>query len=261
MVATIPVALTPQQWLERQTELRVQVKDVTLPVTKSEVIFAVGDPEGISSNSWRLWTSKKGDVYLACRDNFQYAKVSLHASGDWRVAFTSEAVERQPELADVKARKVRREWSMWRRPEPQLPNTVIAFRLFFPESQLGVLPHQRQTRTWEKNRIFIEALPSPRFTAVTLFVTMPDALPLKHESEPSHFLASLDMGNGERAQLIAHGEPEGCIMTLLEDKIAKARALAADKGVTLPVGSYGYFQADRPDRSRYLIGAWTGPAQ
>ena len=40
-----------------------------LPLKKSPVRFAVGDPNGVTSNSWRIWTSKHGDVYIACRDN------------------------------------------------------------------------------------------------------------------------------------------------------------------------------------------------
>ena len=70
---------------------------VMLPVKEPPVRFAVGPTkDGLTSNSWRMWTEKRGDVYdlyLKCRDNFREAKVSLHASGRWRMGFTEEAIK------------------------------------------------------------------------------------------------------------------------------------------------------------------------
>lgn len=63
-------------------------------------------------------------------------------------------------------------------------------------------PEQRLPKEWRKV-IYIEAAPSGtgKMAVVTLFVTTGD-VSLRHESEPSLCLASLDIGNGRRAQLV-----------------------------------------------------------
>ena len=47
--------------------------------------FAVGTPSAARSSVWRLWVNQD-DVYLGQRATTQFLKVSLHASGDWRIA-------------------------------------------------------------------------------------------------------------------------------------------------------------------------------
>ncbi len=42
-----------------------------LPIRKGPVRFAVGPSDGLTSNSWKVWANKKGDVYIACWDHIQ----------------------------------------------------------------------------------------------------------------------------------------------------------------------------------------------
>jgi hypothetical protein len=49
--------------------------DFGFPLREGPVKFAVGPPDGLTSNTWRFWTTVNGDIYLACRDNFKEAKV------------------------------------------------------------------------------------------------------------------------------------------------------------------------------------------
>ena len=51
--------------------------------------FAVGSPENIQSFVWRVWV-QGDDVYIGARNALQVFKVSLHASGIWRIAFVKE---------------------------------------------------------------------------------------------------------------------------------------------------------------------------
>ena len=46
------------------------------------------------------------DTYVICRDNFREFKVSLHASGVWRVAFTEKAFKATPLLQKQKGDRV-----------------------------------------------------------------------------------------------------------------------------------------------------------
>lgn len=111
-----------------------------IPMRRGPVRFAVGPPNGFTSNAWRIRTTKHGDVYIACRDNFREAKVSLHASGRWRMGFTTEAVVKTRNLFPTDQNRA---WEVWDEPPVSLPNTVIAFRLLFPPSELAVRPEQR----------------------------------------------------------------------------------------------------------------------
>src|SRR5215218_4218108 len=91
-----------------------------------------------------------------------------------------------------------RAWEVWNEPPPVLPDTVVAFRLIFPTSELAVRPEQRTTKQW-RDTLFIESAPpdSGKLTVVTLFVTVGDP-ELRHESAPSLRFASLELNNGRR---------------------------------------------------------------
>ncbi len=151
-----------------------------LPTRKREVRFAVGLPNGLTSNSWKVWANKKGDIYIACRDSFKQARVSLHVSGRWRMGFTTEALKEDPSLLHPGENRV---WEVWDRPPRAFPNTTIAFRLYFPTAELAVLPEQRPVDEW-REVIFIEPAPpgTGKLTALTLFVTDGDVEP-RHEFE------------------------------------------------------------------------------
>jgi hypothetical protein len=226
-----------------------------LPLKEGPVRFAVGPPNGLTSNAWRMWATKAGDVYIACRDNFKEAKVSLHASGRWRMGFTTEAIAKNTKLLPCDQNRA---WEVWDQPPSVLPETVIAFRLIFLTSELAVRPEQRVPKEWERV-IHIEAGPPGKLTILTLFITTGDVA-LKHESEPSFCLASLDIGSGRRAQLVAHGDFEGEWPILIARSVAAARMQAESAGVGIPDEAYGYFFGHRDDGSRFLVGARFGGA-
>lgn len=223
------------------------------PIRRGPVRFAVGSPDGLTSNSWRMWTTKHGDIYVACRDNFKQAKVSLHASGRWRMGFTTEALAKDGTFLQSDQNRA---WEVWDEPPASFPNVVTAFRLLFPTSELAVRPEQRVQQEWKKV-IHIEAAPPRKITVLTLFVTVGDPV-LTHESEPSFCVASLDIGHHRRAQIVAHRDPEGNFSDFLERGVAEARKQAESVGIDLPREAYGYFFGHRNDGSRFLVGARIG---
>jgi hypothetical protein len=224
-------------------------QNLNFPIRGKSVRFAVGPPDGITSNSWKCWVENSG-VYICCRDNFREAKISLHTRGQWRMGFTSEAIKKNPAL--VRANQ-NRAWRVWKEPPAQLPDTVLAFRLVFPTPELAVNPAQRAPKEWEKV-IFIEAGPAGKMVVASLFVTMGD-INLKHESEPSLWLASLEMADGRRAQLIIHGEPNGEFPEIIDRGIKQGIAQVDQAGVKLLLGAYAYFLGESPEGWRYLVGA------
>jgi hypothetical protein len=226
------------------------------PIRRGPVRFAIGSPDGFTSNAWRMWTSKRGDIYIACRDNFKEAKVSLHASGRWRMGLTTEAVEKNTRLLSSDENRA---WEVWDKPAEVLPGLVIALHLVFPTSELAVRPDLRRLAEW-KDVVFIEAAPPGTgvLTLVTLFVTRGDPDLLPSSGEPSFRLASLDIGENRRAQLVACVAPEANIPKIIADCVAGARKSAESQGIELPKEAYGYFFGRRDDGSRFLVGALVG---
>jgi hypothetical protein len=228
----------------------ITASQLGLPLLKGPVRFAVGPPDGLTSNSWRMWTSKVGDIYIACRDNFKEAKVSLHASGRWRMGFTTEAISKKLQLLPP---DTNRAWDVWDEPPASLPDSVIAFRLIFPTSELAVRPEQRSANLW-KPVLYIEQAPPGKVTIITLFVTK-GALTLRHESEPSFCLASLAIGNNRRAQLLAHTDPSDGLDDFVEKGVANASKQAESAGVVIPKEGYFYLFGQRDNGCRFIIGA------
>jgi hypothetical protein len=223
-----------------------------IPIRKDAVRFAVGDPEGLTSNSWRIWASRKGDIYIACRDNFKEAKVSLHASGRWRISLTTEAISKNDSLISPEENRA---LEVWDKPTESLPNTVTAFRIIFPRSELAVKPENRIREVW-RHVIFVEAAPPGKVTVMTIFVTNTnEQVSLRHESEPSFCLASLDIGDGRRVQLIAHCESEGNIQDIISKSVERARLQCQQASTQIPKGAYGYFFGRQDDGCRFLVGA------
>jgi hypothetical protein len=65
-------------------------------VRSKQIRFAVGEPGDQLSPVWKIW-NQKNDVYLTGKFTGSAFKISLHASGVWTVAATSESgIEVQP---------------------------------------------------------------------------------------------------------------------------------------------------------------------
>ena len=90
--------------------------------------FAVGTRTEARSSVWRLWVTRD-DVYLAVRMMGQYLKVSLHESGDWRIAWTANRDLKEELRAD---RIIRR----WRRPPEFTPGWTQGPSVVIPATSL-----------------------------------------------------------------------------------------------------------------------------
>ena len=227
-----------------------------LPIRKGSAQFAVGAPDGISSNCWKFFTTKSG-IYLVCRDNFKEVKVSLHTSGTWRMGFTEQAVADRPDL--VSAITGDRVWDKWEEPTEIKPGVVVAFRMAFPTSELALDPQVREPSNWKKTHFF-EAGPmgTGMMTVATVLLTQEDA-PVTYEDHPSVHVASLPLVDGRRAQLVVHADPEGDIHEVIANAKTQAFAMMASAGVAVPASGYLYFHGVQGDGVRYFVGAKSTP--
>jgi hypothetical protein len=70
-------------------------------MSKNVIRVAAGTPEA-HGPTWRVWHSGgRDDVYVGTRGTAGAIKVSLHASGDFRMAFTVEHVESNDALVPM----------------------------------------------------------------------------------------------------------------------------------------------------------------
>lgn len=230
--------------------------DPRLPIRDSPVRFAVGPPDGLTSNSWRFWTTKAGDIYLKCRDNAKEFKISLHASGRWRLGITEEALARNPRLVPPGANRA---WDVWDEPPEIDPNIVFAFRMNFPTSELVIRPDQRPPKLW-RGTVFIEPAPldSGQLVVVSLLVTRGD-VDLRSEPGPSCRLASLELGNGRRAQLVAYLDQLGDVPHELGVIRRAALDQAERDGADVPDDAYIYAFGHNPQGVRSLLPARAKP--
>jgi hypothetical protein len=215
-----------------------------LPVKNKPARFAVGDRNGLTSQSWRVWTKKKSELYIACRTHFDEFKVSLHSEGGWRLGLTKEAIRKRPDL--LASPNDDRAWDVWNIPCETLPQTTVAFHLYFPSSELTVPLAQRTGKLW-KDVIFIEPGPPGRMRVLTLFITRGDIMP-GYGSEPSFTLASFEMTNGY-AKLIAHADPDN--QEWLNGLMSSARQAGAP---THPPEDFLYIGGRCHDGSRFIVG-------
>lgn len=224
----------------------------TLPVTQGVLRFAIGHPSGPSSNCWRIWTTKSGDVYIKCRDNYGEIKGSLHASNRWRFGFTDEALKNNPSL--VKDGEDRA-WEVWDRPSPIIPNAIVAFRLRFFTSELAITQEMRQTKGWTQQPIvFIEAAPNDGEDIVTVWITEGNPQ-LTYDKGPSVTLASLPLPEGWRVQVTVHGENEASAREWLENAVTEATRSVQEWGLKIPPTSRLLLFGHAADGGRFVAEA------
>jgi hypothetical protein len=219
----------------------------------NEIRFAVGRPSGLTSNSWKIWSHTDPNhevraVYIACRDNFNEVKVSLHPSGRWRIGFTQEAHYNNPNL---KSTDNNRAWEVWDKPIEQIPDVTIAYRLVFHSDSIRIKPLQRNTKLWKKPLIYIEDPPSNKLTIVTVFIAKGNKK-LTHSTEISHEIAIFELGNDLFAHVVAHAEKMGTMENTLSIGLKAAILDCTNQGVELKENYYAYFHGNMEDGSHFL---------
>lgn len=187
-----------------------------LPLTKSPCRVAVGTPSGPSTNSWRIWV-QGDDVYIKCRDNFRELKVSLHASGIWRLGFTEEFIRSRPDfLPDGKDRV----WKKWRPSFTDPKRPVIGFQVVALTPTLYLNPQDRQS--WPDSVVFVEPpADAQRMTVLSVTVVQSRQALRIAEGTRGAVVAILPLGEDRTVQLVATHEPPGDITGTIEEGFRK----------------------------------------
>ena len=192
-------------------------KGLTLPLRTGPIRFAVVMENGLTSHSWGVRTERKGDAYVFCRESMTDVKVSLHTSGQQRIAFTKES-------GHVTASGTRL-WNQWLEPPQQRP-PVPSLMLLFPDwaTTLGPKDVQPGRPKWHDNQILIEG-DTEYVTSVWVFV-VDEGQHLVADGVPSKTLGVLPLRTGKELQLIACKERMPWLKKSVETTTARAVANA-----------------------------------
>ena len=137
-----------------------------LPWTEeTEVRFAVMNKNGMSSNTWKVWTTSEGDAYIVCRDSMQEYHVSLHHSGQQHFRY-----DPHPNSPMASERAL---WDKWREPPFYgRPDTAPSFQLLFPSWAFAIPYSDRQLypKIWNRNRVLVETNEQNPVTVVGFYI-------------------------------------------------------------------------------------------
>ena len=198
----------------------VSPPNTPIPLTKPPIRIAVGTPDGVSSNSWRIWVQGM-DIYVSCRDNFQEFKVSLHASGIWRVAFTEHALKSRSDLLKPDSDRV------ISRRTPDLTDTkkaVIGFQIVVLGKGLYLQPSQRTK--WPKSIAFIEPPTTEKEMAVLSIVVVPTTQDLVMPAGTrGSVIGKLPLGDDRTVQLVVTHETDETIRPLIGEAHEKSLSM------------------------------------
>jgi hypothetical protein len=110
------------------------------------VWFAVGAPEGPRSSVLRLWTHEN-EVYISAWALAPVLKISLHSSGDWRHAYTTEHVAGgSPFVSAGQSREV----DQWKPPPELAPGAIKAFQIVVPSSEVTIPSHPKANEAFRR---------------------------------------------------------------------------------------------------------------
>ena len=217
--------------------------DLELPLRASPIRFAVGMKNGLTSHSWGV-DVRDGDVYIFCRENAKDVKVSLHASGQQHIAFTTESGH-QMEAGS-------RFWNVWREPPQQRP-PVPSFKLLFPSwgttvsSEVVGTPRSK----WNDNQIIIEG-DEELITSVWFFI-VDMGYSLHQQGLPSMELGILSVGRGRELHVVACREYPRNLRSNAEKIIASVNTKAPLTGDMLGDVLTLFIAGDDPAGCPYLL--------
>jgi hypothetical protein len=222
----------------------VSPPDTKIPLTTSPIRFAVGTPTGRSSNSWKVWTTGH-DAYIACRDNFREFKVSLHASGIRRVAFTQEAVRARPELALPSGNRVIQKYTP---DQTERSAPLLAFQIVVLKAGLYLGPNSR--RAWRKPVLFVEPADAPNEMTVLSVMVTPGGAELRLPTPTrGGVVGILPLGSDRSIQLVATYELDHVMRTLVQDAFL---LVSGRVQVDPPPGAVIVLHGQRPEGTPWL---------
>lgn len=160
---------------------------------EDEIRFGVGSADAVHSSTWKIWVHND-EIYLAARHFGRFMKVSLHSTGDWRVAWIQES-----QIEDRQLPPGSRVLCQWRRPNEFTPGWTQCLHIMVPFCTV-----QHRFKLHDTGTEIVWAAP-PRPGEKVMFTVLLSTAQVLEEAwkmvcQPGDVtLGSLALSNGERA--------------------------------------------------------------
>ena len=155
---------------------------------RKELRFCVGEPAGLRSTVWKIWTNRN-DVYLSSRTIASQMKISLHKSGACQFSKTSES------FARTGKRNRGRHMERWqRRAEYPESGAVHLFRVILPQTELRLASVEAKPA---KDVVWYPSPPLGYGAYIELWLTPPLDEPPTQPQFIHDLLGVLPLSNGQ----------------------------------------------------------------
>lgn len=170
--------------------------------------FASGEP-GRRGTVWRLWANRNvADVYLASRQTADEFKVSLHASGDWRVQIVQPDQPKSIHLHDLTGDRSGRMLFSWQRPEPEDSGWTYCLSIVLPGHHLLDTPLDRwQDVQWHRPPEVGEHVEFVIYLVTPNRATMTFGTLLRELQAHLAYMDAIELASGEVALVLALSMP------------------------------------------------------
>jgi hypothetical protein len=205
------------------------------------------------STVFRVWV-QRSDVYIAARSIAGTMKVSLHESGVWRMAFTTQHVEQGSTFVAPTADRL---MERWQRPPEYEPGWTAAFEIIVPHSELGPAPQPARPEP----RVFWHPDPGAgletRYWILIAGAGVEEPVPLPRGAVRQTVIGRLGLVNGETVYvgcLDVRPPPEWVDhLADLKARLGTPRAEAISGAIPPGDALRGYFFGDYPNGARVWI--------
>jgi hypothetical protein len=132
---------------------------------REKVRFAVRSPDERYSAAWLTRDNKKSDFYIGARSVMSSFKISLHASGECRLAFDKTYIVSDVARGLIPVETGRALVKWWRSPTPAV-GAALVVALVFPTDFLHL---DAPTATEKKPIVFLQAAPQGKAVEIGFF--------------------------------------------------------------------------------------------
>lgn len=176
-------------------------------MAKKEIRFGVRDLNGLVSSTWKCWITKnnnKNDIYIANRVLGDKIKISLHESGNYRLAFLKNFLEKEaPPESELHQDRVVESCSV---SNNIAPGVTLAVRVYITNTSVN---HEIGPKIKRKKIIWAEKPEDKMSTLFLFFITEKDLKisnwPAKR-SKGTKLIGSLELDDGRIIWIVYNGE-------------------------------------------------------
>jgi hypothetical protein len=206
----------------------------------NKVRLAIGSEKKCESSIWRIWSNKKGDIYVAVRILGGTYKMSLHKDGKCQFGFTAEFAREAEQRFEVKQRHL----ELWTLLED---NIVRAVQILVPASELRDIKIDKS-----KDITWLTAPPKGAIGTISVFICKSgETITIPCDAENQWIVSVLDTPLRQAVITYAFTYPDDSLTQLITYEKGRLTSLTKDK--CFPHGTRATLWDSRKDHNRHFL--------